>query len=135
MELSDFHKGIIGSILRWLLGGLTVWLLNKGVLTEEQSAWFTSEYVIGGIISGGISLYLIYRKNKQVDTKIETLREMPAGVTDAELKAVIEHKKKRRKPVRRAANPYRPADAPPLPRIARRSADDDDTPTQPLGGK
>lgn len=54
MDIPEIFKTTIGSLVRWILQGLGVWLVAKGVLSEEQAD--TLLVTVGGIAISGVVL-------------------------------------------------------------------------------
>ena len=75
---------LLGSLLRWALNGVGVWLVSKGAWTEGQAAAFAA----GGsmaLLSLGWSLWKSYGKR----LKLVTALALPAGMTELDVEHAI----------------------------------------------
>ncbi len=78
--IPELFKSVTGSVVRFLLNGLFVWLVAKGVITQDQSSgvlvWLT-----GAIAVLVWSLIQKLRAN----VKLSTALGLPAGATIEEV--------------------------------------------------
>lgn len=78
IDTANLIKGIIGSLVRFAFAGAVGYLVNKGLITEEQGA-----ALIPAIILGVITVaWAIWRKYK-IQQRISVALALPAG-TDPE---------------------------------------------------
>jgi len=81
-------KGIIGSLVRFGLGGVVAWLVQKGLITGEQG-----EMIIPAVILAVITVaWAIYRKYK-IQQRIAVALELPAGSDADRLDRAVAEKK------------------------------------------
>lgn len=84
IDTGNLIKGIIGSLVRFGLGGAVGYLVNKGLVTEEQGA-----AVIPAVILGVITVaWAIWRKYK-IQQRIAVALELPAGASPEQLEAAV----------------------------------------------
>lgn len=84
IDNSNLIKGIIGSLVRYALGGATVWLGTHGLLTESQAGALLEAAVVGAITV----TWAIWRKYK-IQQRIAVALDLPSGSTPATLEAAV----------------------------------------------
>ena len=84
VDTANLFKGIIGSLVRATLGGLTVWLATHGLITESQAGALLEAAVVGAITVA----WAIWRKYK-IQQRIAVALELPAGATPGQLDTAV----------------------------------------------
>jgi fluoride ion exporter CrcB/FEX len=74
IDTANLIKGIIGSIVRFLLAGAVGWLVQRGIITGEQGAALIPAIVLGVITVA----WAIWRKYK-IQQRIAVALSLPAG--------------------------------------------------------
>lgn len=86
IDVANLIKGIIGSIVRFLLAGVVGYLVTKGVITGEQAS-----LVIPAVTLGVITVaWAIWRKYK-IQQRIAVALELSAGSTPAQLEKAVKN--------------------------------------------
>lgn len=70
-------QSTLGSVVRFLLGGVVVYLVQKGVITESQGEFLILE-AIAGVITVA-TLWWAHRKNNAQSKLVEKALDAPAG--------------------------------------------------------
>lgn len=86
-DTANLIRAIIGSLVRYALGGFTVWLAQHGLLTETQAGALLEAVVVGVITVA----WAIWRKYK-IQQRIATALELPAGASSERLDKEIKMK-------------------------------------------
>lgn len=88
IDTGNLIKGIIGSVIRFLLAGTVGWLVQRGVVTNEQG-----EMIIPAIVLGVITLaWAIFRKYR-VQERIAVALALPARSTPEQLDTAVQAKR------------------------------------------
>ena len=80
IDTANLVKGIIGSLVRFGLGGVVAWLVQKGLVTPDQG-----EMIIPAVILGVVTVaWAIWRKYK-IQQRIAVALALPKGSTPEQL--------------------------------------------------
>lgn len=74
VDTANLIKGIIGSLVRFALGGAVGYLVNKGLITEDQGTALIPAVILGVITV----VWAIWRKYK-IQQRISVALALPAG--------------------------------------------------------
>jgi hypothetical protein len=86
-DTPNLIKGIIGSLVRYALGGFTLWLAQHGLLTETQAGALLEALIVVVITV----TWAVWRKYK-VQQRIATALALPAGSSPERLDREVKMK-------------------------------------------
>lgn len=84
IDVGNLIKGIIGSLVRFVLAGAVGWMVQRGLITGEQGAM-----IIPAVVLGVITVtWAIWRKYK-IQQRIATALALPAGASPDQLDKAV----------------------------------------------
>jgi len=90
IDTANLIKGIIGSVVRFLLAGVVGWLVKRGIVTGEQG-----EMIIPAVVLGVVTIaWAIWRKYR-IQQRIAIALALPAGTSPERLNEAVKDQQAR----------------------------------------
>jgi hypothetical protein len=84
MDKTETYKNLVGSVVRYLLAGLIAWLVQKGVITQDQGEFLLLE--AAAIIFAGVLLLWAWIKNHNQTALVNAALVSSPSVSTEQLK-------------------------------------------------